>query len=592
MSNTIKTKIDIAYQESPTNETTGGIIKFYQGSDTDIKVLVKSAGIVQNLSTYTNVIAKISSASDPETMLITKTITSFDADCSEAEFDNGTSQHFTITLSADDLDLSEGTYYLHLTSTISSTVATMASGAILILDSVTGSDQVVADPVLYIPKSLLTTKGDFIARSNTGVTKFPVGSNGQFLKADSSTATGLTWATASGTGDVSGPSSATDNAIARFDLTTGKLLQNSGATISDAGALTASNFSGTFSGTSSGTNTGDQTITLTGDVTGSGTGSFAATIANDAVTYAKMQNVSATDKLLGRSTSGAGDVEEITCTAAGRAILDDADASAQRTTLGLGTIATQAANNVAITGGSITGITDLVVADGGTGLSSTTAYAVLCGGTTSTGALQSIASVGTAGQVLTSNGAGALPTFQSAAAGGGDVTRISTTTISSAASVTISGLNNASYDEYLIIIHNMTVAGDTSFYFEVSNDGGSTYLAGTNYAHTIQHSRTDSATDAVNSGGTTYTPLTTGSYKIQSEVNAFYEMRISNNDDSSGHRHWTITGSFAGNDGGSHVGCRGVGRIKSTTQLTHIKFTGGDFNLAGGKIMLYGIKHA
>lgn len=99
--------------------------------------------------------------------------------------------------------------------------------------------------------------------------------------------------------------------------------------------------SGTFSGTSSGTNTGDQTITLTGDVTGTGAGSFAATIANDAVTYAKMQNVSATDKLLGRSTAGAGNVEEIDCTAAGRALLDDASASAQRTTLGLGTSATR-----------------------------------------------------------------------------------------------------------------------------------------------------------------------------------------------------------------------------------------------------------
>jgi hypothetical protein len=85
----------------------------------------------------------------------------------------------------------------------------------------------------------------------------------------------------------------------------------------------------------SGSNTGDQTITLTGDVTGAGSGSFAATIANDAVTYAKMQNVSATDKILGRSSAGAGDVEEITCTSAGRAILDDEDAPAQRTTLGL-----------------------------------------------------------------------------------------------------------------------------------------------------------------------------------------------------------------------------------------------------------------
>lgn len=54
------------------------------------------------------------------------------------------------------------------------------------------------------------------------------------------------------------------------------------------------------------------------------------------------------------------------------------------------------------------------VARGGTGRSSLTAYAPLFGGTTSTGAVQS-GTVGTAGQVLTSNGAGALPTFQPAA---------------------------------------------------------------------------------------------------------------------------------------------------------------------------------
>lgn len=52
------------------------------------------------------------------------------------------------------------------------------------------------------------------------------------------------------------------------------------------------------------------------------------------------------------------------------------------------------------------------VVEGGTGVQSNTAYAVLCGGTTTTNPIQSIASVGSAGQVLTSNGAGALPTFQ------------------------------------------------------------------------------------------------------------------------------------------------------------------------------------
>ncbi len=70
-----------------------------------------------------------------------------------------------------------------------------------------------------------------------------------------------------------------------------------------------------------------------GDITVSGSGAT-WTVDPDAITYAKMQNVSATDKLLGRSTAGAGDIEEITLTAAGRALIDDADAAAQRTTLG------------------------------------------------------------------------------------------------------------------------------------------------------------------------------------------------------------------------------------------------------------------
>ncbi len=60
-----------------------------------------------------------------------------------------------------------------------------------------------------------------------------------------------------------------------------------------------------------------------------------------------------------------------------------------------------------------TGVTGtLPVANGGTGLSTTTAYSVVFTGTTSTGAFQASAGPGTAGYILTSNGAGALPTFQ------------------------------------------------------------------------------------------------------------------------------------------------------------------------------------
>ena len=102
-------------------------------------------------------------------------------------------------------------------------------------------------------------------------------------------------------------------------------------------------------------------------------------ITNDAVTFAKMQNFTA-DTILGR-TAGTGDPALISCTAAGRALLDDADAAAQRVTLGAtatgdavfiaasqaaartaignGTIATQDANAVAITGGTASGFTQL-----------------------------------------------------------------------------------------------------------------------------------------------------------------------------------------------------------------------------------------
>jgi len=146
--------------------------------------------------------------------------------------------------------------------------------------------------------------------------------------------------------------------------------------------------------TISGTNTGDQTITLTGDVTGSGTGSFTTTLANSGVTantyrsvtvnakglvtagtnpttlsgygISDAQPLDATLTALAGVTTAANKVIYATgsdafttadLTAFGRSIIDDADAAGGRTTLGLGTIATQNANSVAITGGTIDGIT-------------------------------------------------------------------------------------------------------------------------------------------------------------------------------------------------------------------------------------------
>lgn len=147
--------------------------------------------------------------------------------------------------------------------------------------------------------------GQGISRLNfigAGVTATRSGDGGVTLDfsaggGGSGTVTDVSVVTANG---VSG-TVATSTTTPAITLTLGAITPTS---VAASGTVTGSNLSGT--------NTGDQTITLTGDVIGSGTGSFAATIASGAVTYAKIQNVSASDRLLGRKTAGAGAVEEIT----------------------------------------------------------------------------------------------------------------------------------------------------------------------------------------------------------------------------------------------------------------------------------------
>ena len=67
----------------------------------------------------------------------------------------------------------------------------------------------------------------------------------------------------------------------------------------------------------------------------------------------------------------------------------------------------------------------LTVAQGGTGNTTFTPYAVITAGTTATGAFQNVSGLGSVGEVLTSNGAGQLPTWQAVGAGSGANTALS-----------------------------------------------------------------------------------------------------------------------------------------------------------------------
>ena len=139
-------------------------------------------------------------------------------------------------------------------------------------------------------------QSNVVADSTSDTLTLVAGSN-ITITTDASTDSITINSTASGSGDVVGPASATDNAIVRFDSTTGKLIQDSGITIADgaSGTLSGSNSGDvSLSGTPDYITISGQTITrgqidLTTDVTGAlpiangGTGQTSQTAAFDAL---------------------------------------------------------------------------------------------------------------------------------------------------------------------------------------------------------------------------------------------------------------------------------------------------------------------
>jgi hypothetical protein len=90
----------------------------------------------------------------------------------------------------------------------------------------------------------LATNGQLIIGSTAGSPAAATLTQGTGITITNGSNT-ITIAATGGTGDVVGPSSATDNAVTRYDGTTGKLIQNSNAILDDTGNLTINNTTST-----------------------------------------------------------------------------------------------------------------------------------------------------------------------------------------------------------------------------------------------------------------------------------------------------------------------------------------------------------
>jgi len=121
-------------------------------------------------------------------------------------------------------------------------------------------------------------------------------------------------------------------------------------------------------------------------------------------------------------------------------------------------------------------ISPIPVIEGGTGIQSATAYAPICGGTTTTGAFQS-ASTGfsNSGYVFTSNGSSALPDWQATSGGSGSWVLVSEQDASASSLIAFTSIG--SYTNYILLLNKIGINTNTAqLQIQVSDDNGSSYV--------------------------------------------------------------------------------------------------------------------
>ena len=347
--------------------------------------------------------------------------------------------------------------------------------------------------------------------------------------------TGATGPAGAGSGDVLGPATSTDNSLARFDGTDNKTLQGSAIIVDDSANLT-----------------GVTSIT----VANTGLHILDTNATHDLI-IAPGSNLTA-DRTLTITTGDADrtidiSAASVTITTAGANLINDADATAQRTTLGLGTAATVDTGTSAGNAVVLDGSAKLPAVDGS--------------------------------QLINLPGAssGWVPIKTQTAAN-----------VSSVDFVNGSGgvVLDSTYKAYAVVITSLIPAADANtIRIRTSTNAGSSYDSGaSDYGYAIDGNNTASAAIYRNSTGAaaidlSYGTLGTSTGELYSAV-----VYLSN---PSGAQHFQVSYTYAARASAAELEVgNGMGQRLAAADVDAIRFLMSSGNISSGTFTLYGIADA